>query len=140
MVSLLKIVILTSIMIALGTLTEINRTVLVVGWLLALVALGSVDYYYNMHRKPLLHTKAKVKLKWYSSTLSFLSHKHRISFVLANKNVIDLRVSRKQYNAVDEHDIVEIKYQGWLLRSLRRAKNENEIVNEDYSWRKVKKK
>ena len=43
-----------------------------------------------------------------------------------------LGISKKQYSAVQEGDIVEIKYQGWLLHSLKRAKNEDEIINHDY--------
>jgi len=120
---------------ALVWLTDINYYFIYIMFMLSLFVIGWLDYRYSVKRKPILHTMAKVKSKRKRG-----ADYYSIFFLLANKKTIQLHVSRKQYHAVIEFDVVEIKYQGWLLHSLKRAKNEDEIINHDYFNKNGKKK
>jgi len=114
-----------------AALTEINTYFAGIMCILCFFAIYYGDYRYNVKRKPIMHSMARVVSKHASNM------RYSIDFCLANKETVWLEVSKKQFYAIKEHDVVEIKYQGWLLRSLKRAKDEDAIVNNDYGRNKL---
>ena len=133
MVSILLVILLVP-MYAVLWLTEINEYFVGIMYILCLIAIKCWDYHYNIKRKPIMHSMARVKSKRASKMGC------SIFFLLTDEGTVWLRVSKKQFNAIKERDVVEIKYQGWLLHSLKRAKNEDAIVNSEYFKDKRKKK
>ena len=133
MVLILPVILLVPVSAVLW-LTEINEYFVGIMYILCFIAIQCWDCHYNVKRKPIMHSMARVVSKHAGKM------RYSIDFWLANKGTVWLEVSKKQFYAIKERDVVEIKYQGWLLHSLKRAKNEDAIVNSDYFKKKRKKK
>jgi len=123
MVATFQFVVIVAVMGLLSFLTDISGNVLFFIAALCIIILAIRRYHYNVRRKPLVTTRAKVLDKWSTH------HYRSVKFLMANRKTIILFVYKKQYAAVQVGDDVTIKYQGPLLRSLKISDNEKELLN-----------
>ena len=74
-----------------------------------------LDYYFGVIRAPLMTTKAKVL------HISSFNVEKNSSFLLPNKEVLELSIGLINMSKIEKGDIVILKYKGWEVKSVEKV-------------------
>jgi len=122
---------LSVLMIIVGeTFENIDRSIL--GWLWSFfsIVLVVIYYYVTVTRKPVLYARGKVTAK--KNYRGFYS----IDVLNINKITMVFLLSREQYNTVKKDEFVDIVYQGWIARSIKKHPN-GVVIFHDKASKKI---
>ena len=125
------------LLIAIRFIFDIDGNITRTMWGITAVVMAIFHHYTAITRKPFVSVKAKVIRSW---AVSHTIHSpYRIEFLFPDKKVINLMVSKKQVYAVKKNDVVDLIYQGEIVRSIRKYPNGVIIFHDEFSQMKIEK-
>jgi len=135
---LAMIFLVTVLLIAIRVFFEIDRNITSMVWFFIVMSLSFLHYYFEVICKPLVHAKrVKVIKSW--AAAQTIHNPYRIKFLFQDKKTLDLMVSKKQIYAVKKNEIVDIIYQGMLVRSIKKHPGRVMIFYDELSQIKIEK-
>ena len=120
--------------LVIGIVFEISNNVFIAMITVPLAFLLFVRHYLEVTRKPLISAKAKINKVWGAR------YGYRIKCLLPDRKTVVLEVTKKQSRDLKKNSVVDLVYQGRMVRSIRKHPNGVVIYHDGPSQRILEKR